>query len=168
MSSEHPGIYISVDYSNSTVKDIRKLQNKLKIKSDHDLHTTIVHSTVPVAVIPTPRSKLKMERVRPLRFHIFDGKKGFKILVLIVDSRFLTSRFDDIHSKGAVTDFIPYIPHITLDYRWEGTLPSDDLLKGLELEFRSETIEAMSEGSWLSTEDSTYNPSITGNLWTHL
>ena len=168
MSADHPGIYISVNYTNGTEKKIHALQKKLGINSSHPLHTTIVHSTVPVAVIPTAKSTLQLERVRPLRFHIFEGKNDCKILVLIVESRFLSNRFDDVHSKGAVTDYIPYIPHITLDYRWNGELPSDALLEGLELEFKSETIEAMSEGSWLSTEDSTYAPSITGNAWAHL
>ena len=131
------GKYVGIKVKNKDM--LTKYFNKQNIKVPKDLHTTIAYSKKNFNyVINESDVVIKPEDMKG--FDLFGDNKN--ILVMLINSPELTSRFNTTIDSGAVYDYKEYQPHITLSYDYNGTvddlsnliLPDFDIILGNEYE----------------------------------
>lgn len=109
------GLYVAAKFSESTLDEIENLQRELKIPNPvprHKIHSTICYSRVD---IPYVCSSGSFEVATSGELETWDTSDG-KVLVLKLNSDYLTFRHNYARALGATHDFPDYTPHITLSY----------------------------------------------------
>ncbi|RYF11003.1 MAG: hypothetical protein EOO77_20345 [Oxalobacteraceae bacterium] len=115
--SPSTGVYVCAKYDKDTRERLADLVREHKIDNpipSTEYHTTIVYSKSPVY--------WKAEHdvgktARATRWEVWPShKSGKQVLVLHLESNYLTTRFDLAMSRGASYDFPDYKPHISFSY----------------------------------------------------
>jgi hypothetical protein len=113
------GIYVSVKFDPESVDRLAKFAAEHEIPnpiSPDDYHATVVYSRKPIFW----RAMHEIGHLAtPKEWTVFaprDLKNGSYCLVLLLDSKFLQTRFDLAISRGGSYDFPEYKPHISFSY----------------------------------------------------
>lgn len=109
------GLYVAAKFSDLTLDKIEELQRDLKVPNPvprHKIHSTICYSRVNIPYVTASGS---FEVASSGRLEVWDTQDG-RVLVLVLDSDYLTFRHNYARAIGATHDFPDYTPHITLSY----------------------------------------------------
>lgn len=126
-----PGTFIGVRFTSDSVDMLHNLitfngiDNPINLE---ELHSTLIFSRVDISgdEVAQPRSGLR-EKCVMKGYHIFQKEDGPPVLVVKLDSKYLSTRHEEIMDGTMATyDFPDYIPHVTLSYDFNGNI--DDLL----------------------------------------
>ena len=114
---ESSGMYMAVDFTEATQRAITEYAEIAKVPDPvmaPSLHCTLVYSRTKVPMEPSHDCNYEIAKVKGLElWPVADGKN---VLVLTLESKYLTNRFNEAISLGATYDYDEYKPHITLSY----------------------------------------------------
>jgi hypothetical protein len=146
------GTYVGMKLSDKTVKELKALMKKLKIKNpvrSEKLHTTIIYSRKPCPNLEAAGDLAEPMVGVPTEFEIFPTRTGYNALVIKFNCPDMVNRHKQLMKDHEATyDFPEYKCHITLSYN----VDEDEIngIKGLdpldfiqELEFNHEYKEAL-------------------------
>lgn len=112
-----PGLYVAAFFSEETNEKLGAWMRENNIQdpvAEASLHTTIVHSRVPVVFEPNHTLDIKVD-TRTAQLEIWDTPSG-RTLVLHYFSPYLHIRFFEAMAAGATYDYDEYKPHVSLSY----------------------------------------------------
>jgi len=142
------GNYFGAKPSDESLASVEALMKKMKLADPIDLenvHVTLMYSADKGNPMIPPSSDLEYKAV-PTKFALFGPEKD--CLVIKLESVDLTNRHNQLLAHGFIHSYDEYSPHITLSYKYEGDMPSNDLLKDMgELVFTGEYVMAI-EDNW--------------------
>lgn len=110
----YAGFRLDTDSEKALMQAIKSMNIPNPV-SQEELHITLLYSR---KFLPDyePAADTNIE-VRPLKFNVFNGRDGSKILVILLDcAECLKRHFKLMRDHTATYDFPEYIPHITLSY----------------------------------------------------
>jgi hypothetical protein len=111
------GLYVCAKFDKDTVANLAALVEDDAIPNPipaHKYHTTIVYSKTPLFW----RAEHNIGHIaKATRWEVWEDHKTKKgVLVLHLESDYLTTRFDLAMERGASYDFPTYNPHISFSY----------------------------------------------------
>lgn len=126
VEKKEEGHYVAASVSADTVADLKKWckENDLSVQDKvfDELHITICYSR---KVFPFKKDDLIEDlskwRVKPVKFEVFGTEDTSKYLVLVVNCKKLTDRWQHYMDQGASFDFDNYTAHISLVKGYDGT-----------------------------------------------
>ena len=117
------GTYIGCHYDEDAVRLIARLAKSLDIKdfNPEKLHTTVIYSSKPGSDHPGFEKETVSGKAKLTGLEIFKSRQGTNVLVVRLDSPFLSSYHHKFMAEHNYTyDFDEYKPHVTLSYAYYG------------------------------------------------
>jgi len=116
-NNSEDGFYVGIRYNLDTMGRLERFMKEIGVPSPVNkgaLHSTVVQSSHNPGI--EFGSRQISEPVSATNLDVFTSVTGARVLVLVLDAQWMSSRHQQLVDLGAKTPPYPFTPHITLSY----------------------------------------------------